>query len=54
MVVTLICCGNVGDDDEEFTMELHHGLFVLVKVRTNLMSVARLAILITVRWIPGR
>ena len=54
MVVTLICCGNVGDDDEEFIVELHHGVFFLVKVRTNLMSVARSAILITMRWIPGQ
>jgi len=27
MVVTLICCGNVGDDDEEFAVELRHGVF---------------------------
>jgi hypothetical protein len=45
MVVTLIYCVNVGDDDdEEFIVELHHGVFFLVKVRTNLMSVARSAI----------
>jgi hypothetical protein len=29
MVAMLICCCNVGDVDEEFTVELHHGGFFL-------------------------
>jgi hypothetical protein len=25
----LLCCGNVGDDDEEFKVEFHHGGFFI-------------------------